>query len=138
MAVSVSAFGLPRCYWMPIARYLSRDPESKPETCDGSEISDGRGSLNGLLNPDISSDEVTTILKEAGLTDYRFTATRNWIIDNPNDPRARVTAFYLPAQKEECAQTSNLLPLNTLPLTESPVDVLAKPTKSAHPDAQSH
>ena len=93
MAVSVSAFGLPRCYWMPIARYLSRDPESKPETCDGSEISDGRGSLNGLLNPDISSDEVTTILKEAGLTDYRFTATRNWIIDNPNDPRARVTVW---------------------------------------------
>jgi len=44
------------------------------------EIADERGGLRALLNLDISPDEVTLILKKAGLTGYRFTAARNWII----------------------------------------------------------
>jgi len=44
------------------------------------EIADERGGLSDLLNLDISFDEITAILQEAGFTGYRFDGAREWIM----------------------------------------------------------
>ena len=44
------------------------------------EIADERGTLSGLINPDISESDVANILKEAGLTGYRYDGSLRWII----------------------------------------------------------
>ena len=44
------------------------------------EIADERGSLSGLLNFDLSRDDVAAILCEAGFKGYRFDAALAWIM----------------------------------------------------------
>ena len=43
------------------------------------EIAAERGSLDGLLNLDITRDEIANVLKEAGFTGYRFESALEWI-----------------------------------------------------------
>gem|GEM_PF-238854 len=43
------------------------------------EIAEERGGLKGLLNTDITRDEIAVILTEAGFKGYRFTGALGWI-----------------------------------------------------------
>ena len=44
------------------------------------EIAAERGGLNGLLNLDISEDDVAAVLRESGFTGYRLDGAREWIM----------------------------------------------------------
>ena len=44
------------------------------------DIARGRGSLDGLINFDISEEDIKHILKEAGFRDYRFNGAKEWIL----------------------------------------------------------
>ena len=44
------------------------------------DIAKDRGSLEGLINLDISEEDIICILKEAGFRDYRFNGAKEWIL----------------------------------------------------------
>ena len=43
------------------------------------ELTKERGGLNGLINLDITKEEIEEILKEAGFKGYRFDGALEWI-----------------------------------------------------------
>ena len=44
------------------------------------EIAEERGGLSGLINLDVSKEEISDVLTEAGFKDYRFGGSLEWII----------------------------------------------------------